>query len=552
MKYLSQAGKETLLKAVIQALPTYSMGVFKIPKTILHELNKLTKNYWWGQKNDENRIHWCSWDKMKLSKTNGGLGFRDLELFNLAMLAKQGWRLLHYPNSLAARVLSAKYYPEGNFLEAKVKRTSSFIWRSVMAARSVLESGLMWRIGDGSKAQIWQDKWLPSSSSFKIQSQCLEVNTICQIPISIFNRPDKIVWRCSQNGLFLVRSAYHLQVESQLSSRGQSSYAANENKKWKKLSKLPITNAEKLFLWKACQDILPTKCNLVKKMVIEDPFCPFSCSEEEDVLHALWGCATAKDIWSSCFLIFQKMNSNFTDFRELVMVFLSKLEEKHLAEFGVVVSKIWQRRNEFTFKHHISTPSQIIHHATQELDMLKSLHQTRTSPNAHPQIPDPNSPRWQPPPEGIFKISWDASVRKEDYTIGVGIAIRDWQGKFMATMRMKKTMFPDVHLAESFAALQAVILAADIGINQIILERDALQVVNDLLRDEENWGQAALISMDTKAISRNFQTFSVHHVKRASNVIVHSLAKDALTIDDVLVELEDIPNCIGSLVDPIE
>ncbi|KAJ0007435.1 hypothetical protein Pint_29767 [Pistacia integerrima] len=188
-----------------------------------------------------------------------------------------------------------------------------------MAARSVLESGLMWRIGDGSKARIWQDKWLPSSSSFKIQSQCLgmdpeakvatlidpqskswkldllkdlfsesEVNTICQIPISIFNRLDKIVWRCSQNGLFSVRSAYHLQVESQLSSRGQSSSATNENKKWKKLWKLPITNAEKLFLWKACQDILPTKCNLVKKRVIEDHFCPFYCSEEEeDVLHAL-------------------------------------------------------------------------------------------------------------------------------------------------------------------------------------------------------------------------------------------------------------------------
>ncbi|KAJ0017107.1 hypothetical protein Pint_10781 [Pistacia integerrima] len=243
---------------------------------------------------------------MKLSKSNGGLGFRDLELFNLAMLAKQGWRLLHYPNSFAARVLSVKYYPEGYFLEAKFKRTSSFIWRSVMATRPVLESGLMWRIGDGSKAQIWQDKWLPSPSSFKIQSQCLgidlkakvatlidpqskswkldllkdlfsesEVNTICQIPISVFYRPDKLVWRCSQNGLFSVRSAYHLQVESQLSSRGQSSFVANENKKWKKLWKLPITNVEKLFLWKACQDILPTQCNLVKKRVIEDPFCPF-------------------------------------------------------------------------------------------------------------------------------------------------------------------------------------------------------------------------------------------------------------------------------------
>ncbi|KAJ0042300.1 hypothetical protein Pint_18635 [Pistacia integerrima] len=332
---------------------------------------------------------------------------------------------------------------------------------------SVLESGLIWRIGDGSKARIWIDKWLPFASSFKIQSQCLEVNIICRIPISIFSRLDKIVWRCSQNGLFSVRSAYHLQVESQISSRGQSSSAANEHKKWKKLWKLPITNVEKLFLWKACQDILPTKCNLVKKMVIEEPFCPFGCLEEEDVLHALWGVVAAKDIWSSCSLTFQKMNNNFTDFRELVMVLLSKFEEKYLAEFGVVVSKIWQRRNEFTFKHYLSTPSQLIHHVTQELDILKSLLQSKTSPNAHLLNSDPSSPKWQPPPEGIFKVNWDASVRKENGTIGIGIAIRDWQG-------------------------------------------------------------------------------------RASNVIAHTLAKDALTIDDVLVELEEVPNCIGSLVDPIE
>ncbi|KAJ0052838.1 hypothetical protein Pint_03233 [Pistacia integerrima] len=403
MKYLSQAGKETLFKAVIQALPTYSMAV---------------QDQWWL--------------------------IRDLELFNLAILAKQGWRLLHYPNSFAVRVLSAKYYPKGYFLEAKVKRTSSFIWRSVMAARPVLEYGLMWRIGDGSKARIWHDKWLPSPSSFKIQSQCLGMDSEAKVATLI--DPQSKSWK--------------LDLLKDLFSESEVNTISNENKKWKKLWKLPITNAEKLFLWKACQDILPTKCNLVKK--------------------------------------------------------------------------------------------RIIHHATQELDMLNSLHQSRTSPNAHAQILDPSSPRWQPPPEGIYKINWDASVRKEDRTIGVGITIRDWQGRFMATMRMKKPMFPDAYLADFFAVHQAVILAADIGINQIILEGDALQVVNDLLRDEENWGQASLISMDTKAVSRNFQTFLVHHVNRASNVIAHTLAKDALTIYDVLVELEDVPNCIGSLVDPIE
>ncbi|KAF5481190.1 hypothetical protein F2P56_001860 [Juglans regia] len=46
---LSQAEKEILLKSVIQAIPTYSMRVFKLPTGLLQELNRLLKSYWWGQ-----------------------------------------------------------------------------------------------------------------------------------------------------------------------------------------------------------------------------------------------------------------------------------------------------------------------------------------------------------------------------------------------------------------------------------------------------------------------------------------------------------------------
>jgi hypothetical protein len=71
LKFLSQAGKEVLLKAVIQAIPTYSMSVFLLPKALCTEINSLMQKFWWGHKKKENGIPWMSWSRMGLPKSRG-------------------------------------------------------------------------------------------------------------------------------------------------------------------------------------------------------------------------------------------------------------------------------------------------------------------------------------------------------------------------------------------------------------------------------------------------------------------------------------------------
>jgi hypothetical protein len=73
LKFLSQAGKEILLKAVIQAIPTYCMGVFLLPKALCMEITSLMSKFWWGHQAKEKRIHWLSWNKLGLSKMDGGM-----------------------------------------------------------------------------------------------------------------------------------------------------------------------------------------------------------------------------------------------------------------------------------------------------------------------------------------------------------------------------------------------------------------------------------------------------------------------------------------------
>jgi hypothetical protein len=114
-KLLSKAGKEILVKAVGQAISTYAMPCFDLRKTLCDELSSMIGRYWWSQQ-DRDKMHWLSWDKLLQTKEDSGLGFCDLYHFNLAMLAKQVWRLICNPNSLCGRILKARYFPHGNIL----------------------------------------------------------------------------------------------------------------------------------------------------------------------------------------------------------------------------------------------------------------------------------------------------------------------------------------------------------------------------------------------------------------------------------------------------
>ena len=98
------------------------------------------------------------------------MGFKLLKEFNLALLARQGWKLQTETNSLAYKVLKAKYFPDCEFVEATVERRPSYLWRSIMAAQHIVRSGARWQVGNGQKIRVWSNKWLPIPSTFKVIS----------------------------------------------------------------------------------------------------------------------------------------------------------------------------------------------------------------------------------------------------------------------------------------------------------------------------------------------------------------------------------------------
>jgi hypothetical protein len=63
-------------------------------------------------------VHWLAWENLMLPKCKGGMGFWDMKLFNQALLARQVWRLIQFPDNLCAKLLKAKYYPNGEVVDA--------------------------------------------------------------------------------------------------------------------------------------------------------------------------------------------------------------------------------------------------------------------------------------------------------------------------------------------------------------------------------------------------------------------------------------------------
>lgn len=324
-KYMSAGAKDVLIKSVAQALPTYTMGMFKMSDKFCEEYSQLVRNFWWGHDKGERKVHWISWEKLTSPKTFGGMGFRDIKCFNQALLARQAWRLLTMPDSLCARILKAKYYPHGNLLDTAFPSVSSPTWKAIEHGLQLLKDGVIWRIGNGTNIKIWRHRWIPKGDKSVVprknnRNRLLYVNELLNPGTKEWNErlvrhvmkeedatetlrmnlsdaidEDFPAWQPERTGMFTVKSAYRLAWNlKQPTSASSSSEADGERKIWRCLWKTNVQPKVKIFAWKLAHDRLPTWENKRKRKIEQSGIFPICAQTVEDGFHATVECTKAR------------------------------------------------------------------------------------------------------------------------------------------------------------------------------------------------------------------------------------------------------------------
>ncbi|XP_018473859.1 uncharacterized protein LOC108845090 [Raphanus sativus] len=164
-RWLSKGGKEVLIKSILLALPTYVMSTFLLPLEICENLASAIAQFWWSSNPPKRGIHWSKWEKVCLPREEGGIGFRMIHEFNLALLAKQLW--------------------------------------SISAGRKLLLLGIRQKIHSGyEELKEWD---------VDLQEQYVspaDIPLIRSLAISITHRPDTFCWNFTRNGQYTVKSGY--------------------------------------------------------------------------------------------------------------------------------------------------------------------------------------------------------------------------------------------------------------------------------------------------------------------------------------------------------
>ncbi|KAL2896785.1 hypothetical protein RDABS01_038569 [Bienertia sinuspersici] len=136
---ISFAGRLQLVNAVLMSICTFWMQIFILPKSVIQEINKICRRFLWEGKIHGSKPGYVSWDKVCKTKSKGGLGLKNLQLWNTIAVGKLIWQIDENKDSLWVKWVHSVYIKHQDWWNYRPSRLASWIWRSICSVKKDLE-----------------------------------------------------------------------------------------------------------------------------------------------------------------------------------------------------------------------------------------------------------------------------------------------------------------------------------------------------------------------------------------------------------------------------
>ncbi|XP_012842530.1 PREDICTED: uncharacterized protein LOC105962752 [Erythranthe guttata] len=539
-KFLSFAGKITLLKAVLSSIPIYSLACSKVPISVITRLEQLMAAFLWSS-GGASRTHWVKWKTICTPVEDGGLGIRPLNQVMWCLHGKLLWQVMQ-KKSLWAKFANAKYCDKRRNSSGQ---STSPLWRSIYSHSDSLAECSKWNVGSGD-IRFWADNWvgevlvgpLPSDHTLTVATAMQHLSEYLKlIPPSLHesvrkvtldpDQPDRLIFTLTQSGDFSTKEYWrHIRV---LGRR-----EAWTNRIWHQF--LPHKTCG--FMWKLIHHALPVDQRIISRGIPMVSRC-VCCKNphQEDVQHLFFQSEVAGQVWQHFSLLFH-LPSQFVSAKHALVVWVPKPQIQsqytmvRTSTVCHILRELWVARCKVVYDGGAMHRENIIRRVFSHIQHVVINHVPR-QPSTKLQslqlqaigvcLVQPSYKRgkwfkWERPKGGTFKLNTDGSSTAEECT-GGGI-VRDSEGGIVASFSRYFGVGTN-NFAEFSAVVHGLRLCKLLGLSQIIVESDSLLVINAIRTKHIAWELEYIFRQCLKEIE---PSFSFQHVVRQKNTVADRLA----------------------------
>ena len=294
---LSFAGRAALINGVIFGLFNYWASILLLPQAVLSKITVACRNYLWGGFDTYTRVPHISWSNSCHSKQYGGLGIKDFEAWNKAIIAKLVWAVAQKKEVLWVKWVHGRYIKQADWGTFTPAPDSSWTWKKICSIKELFRKGCT-----------------PHSS-----------------------------WDFLGQPKYTVKSGY-------------SWLKGGEKVPWANLVWSRVSLPRHAFVtWVAIQHRLPTKDQLSRFVQQLDKQCNLCRNAEEDAPHLFQHCTYAREVWSAISHWWPHQNLATLPMSPRLRS-KSPFQRISYAIYAPAIYHIWHARNQSIFKqHHISS-----------------------------------------------------------------------------------------------------------------------------------------------------------------------------------------------------